>query len=97
MPPVFCLRACCAQTVRHRPACVLECVACDWIRDNEAAAVAGSGCVPDHLLRVCVFDVVWLDECLLLRLKRSAELISSCCVCARAHAPVVDALSLLAM
>ena len=32
----------------------VECVACDWIQDNEAAAVAGSGCVPDHLLRVCV-------------------------------------------
>ena len=28
---------------------------------------------------MCVFDVVWLDECLLLRLKRSAGLISSSC------------------
>ena len=48
---------------------------------------------------MCVFDVVWVDEYLLLRLERSAELISSICVCARvlAHVPVVDALSLLAM
>jgi hypothetical protein len=40
-----CARVALRRTVRHRPACVLECVACDWIRDNEAAAVAGSGCV----------------------------------------------------
>ena len=33
-----------------------------------------------------MFDVVWLDECLLLCLKQSAELISSICVCARACA-----------
>ena len=99
MPPGF-LPARVLRSDGQTPAGVcarVECVACDWIRDNEAAAVAGSGCVPDHLLRVCVFDVVWLDKCLLLRLKRSAELISSSCVCARAHAPVVDALSLLAM
>jgi len=99
MPPGF-LPARVLRSDGQTPAGVcarVECVACDWIRDNEAAAVAGSGCVPDHLLRVCVFDVVWLDECLLLRLKRSAELISSSCVCARAHAPVVNALSLLAM
>ena len=30
---------------------------------------------------MCVFDVVWVDEYLLLRLERSAELISSSCVC----------------
>ena len=42
---------------------------------------------------MCVFDVVWVDEYLLLRLERSAELISSSCVCVCVHAsvPVVDA------
>ena len=48
---------------------------------------------------MCVFDVVWVDEYLLLRLERSAELISSSCVCvcARERACRGCALSLLAM